>query len=586
MNDTSDTPSPALAARLEAYAAAARVRPWQSAAAPGGPAQPAGDPTVLDLFEAVDPGAPSLTYFDGALDYAALGDLSDRLAAWLHGRGVRRGDRVAIVLQNTPQFVVATLAAWKLAAVPVTLNPMYRAPELARLFADCQPRAIVCHDAQWALVVEAAQGIVAPDSMLWTSPREMQDRDDDRVLPPRVDAPSAPGLAEVLAQTSVRRDLLVRPEPGDLAVLLYTSGTTGVPKGAMLSHRNLVFNARICVAHFKLSDASRIFALAPLFHVTGFEVQMVAAFAAGASQILSYRFQPQVVLDAFVEHRPTFIIGAITAFIALMGQQQATSSHFDSFASIYSGGAPIAPAVVEAFRQRFGRAIRSSYGMTELSAPSHLAPAEGGIPVDPASGALSIGRPTAGIDVIVVDDAGLPVAAGVHGEIVVRGPNVMAGYWRKPAETAEVLTGGWMHTGDVGFFDDAGWFYLVDRKKDMISASGFKVWPREVEDVLYAFPGIREAAVVGAPDDYRGETVVAFVSMAGDATLDTAELVRHCRARLAAYKCPTLVHVMPELPKTETGKITRSVLAQKLRATGSDGPAGVPGSAQRQQPAR
>jgi long-chain acyl-CoA synthetase len=305
--------------------------------------------------------------------------------------------------------------------------------------------------------------------------------------------------------------------------------------------------------------------VAPLFHVTGFEVQMLGAFAAGAAQVLTYRFQPAVVLDAFLEHRPTFIVGAITAFIALMNQPDATQAHFASFDRLYSGGAPIAPAVVEAFARRFGRSIRSSYGMTELTAPSHLAPAEGTIPVDPRSGALSVGVPMPGIDVIVVDDLRRPLGPGAHGEVVVRGPGVMAGYWRKPAETEEVLVGGWMHTGDIGFFDEAGWFYLVDRKKDMISASGFKVWPREVEDVLYAFPGVREAAVVGAPDAYRGETVIAFVSAEPGAALDVAALGQFCRERLAAYKCPAAINILPELPKTASGKITRNTLKQELR---------------------
>jgi long-chain acyl-CoA synthetase len=175
--------------------------------------------------------------------------------------------------------------------------------------------------------------------------------------------------------------------------------------------------------------------------------------------------------------------------------------------------------------------------------------------------------------VIVIDDEGGPVGPQVHGELVIRGPNVMAGYWRKPGETAEAMANGWMHTGDVGFFDAQGWFYLIDRKKDMICASGFKVWPREVEDVLYAFAGVREAAVVGAPDDYRGETVVAFVSAAAGASLDPAALQQHCRTRLAAYKCPVAVQVLGDLPKTESGKITRAVLARSLRVSADPQPA-------------
>lgn len=549
---------------LAAYEAAARVRPWERGQQHRAPTPE--ETTALDLFEAAAPASVAIRYFDRALDHTALGAASDRLAGWLHERGVRQGDRVAIILQNTPQFVIATLGVWKVAAVAVPLNPMYRVPELAKLFADCTPRAVICHDEQWTTVIEAAHNLVEADAILWTSAHEFQARDDERILPARSPAPASHSLASAIASGSGRPSAAPRPLADDLAVLLYTSGTTGVPKGAMLTHRNLVFNARICVEHFALGLSSRIFGLAPMFHVTGFEVQMVSAFAAGASQVLTYRFQPAVVLDTFVEHRPTFIIGAITAFIGMMNDPQASPEHFASFERIYSGGAPIAPAVVAAFEQRFGRAIRSSYGMTELTAPSHLAPAEGPIPVDPDSGALSIGRPTPGIDVIVVGDDGRPVGPRLQGELAVRGPNVMSGYWRKPDETSQVLAGGWMHTGDIGFFDEDGWFYLIDRKKDMISASGFKVWPREVEDVLYSFPGIREAAVVGAPDDYRGETVVAFVSASEGVALDSDGIGRHCRERLAAYKCPVAIHVLPELPKTESGKIRRGVLAQRLRS--------------------
>jgi long-chain acyl-CoA synthetase len=480
------------------------------------PTMPDAATSALDLFATARPEAPAITYFDRSFDYAALDDLSDRLAAWWRDQGVREGDRVAIILQNTPAFVIGTLAAWKLAAIAVPMNPMYQAPELARLFDDCAPVAVLCHDDKWATVAEVAAGRVDAERLLWSSPREMQSRDDARVLPapPASPAPSAQSLAAILGSAHAMPPAQPRPAADDVAVLLYTSGTTGMPKGAMLTHRNLVVNARTCVEHFGLAESSSIFGIAPLFHVTGFEVQMVTAFAASANHVLAYRFQPAVVLDAFIEHRPTFVIGAITAFIALMNHPATTRAHFDSFHSIYSGGAPIAPAVVNAFEQRFGRSIRSSYGMTELTAPSHLAPEHGTIPVDPLSGALSIGLPTAMINAIVVDETGQPVGPREPGELLVRGPNVMAGYWRKPTETAETLAGGWMHTGDVGFVDEEGWFYLVDRKKDMISASGFKVWPREVEDVLYGFPGIREAAVVGAPDDYRGETVVAFVSSA------------------------------------------------------------------------
>jgi long-chain acyl-CoA synthetase len=549
---------------LAAYEAAAAAPLWMKFRGSEAEAAQSRSVTALDLFRSAPREAPALYYFDTCLSYGDIDRLSDRLAGGLSRKGVGRGDRVAIILQNVPQFAIATIAAWKLGAIVVSLNPMYRGPELAKLFADCTPKAALCHDDQWETVSRAAAGMIEPDLVLWTSGREFQTRNDTRVLPPPGKAPAEQAMAKVLEQ-ALPPPSPTTLHPDDIGLLLYTSGTTGVPKGAMLTHRNLVANALISRDHFQLDGASRIFGIAPLFHITGFELQLVTGFAAGASQTLTYRFHPSVVLEAFLERKPTFMIGAITVFIALMNQPEATREHFASFAHLYSGGAPIAPAVTDAFAQRFGHSIRVAYGMTELTSPSHLTPNDGTIPVDPQSGALSIGLPIPGVSTIVVDDLRRPLAPGEYGEIVVRGPGVTLGYWGKPAETAEALLGGWMHTGDIGFYDEAGWFYLVDRKKDMISASGFKVWPREVEDVLYAFPGVREAAVVGAPDSYRGETVVAFISAARGVEIDSAELSRFCRERLAAYKCPAEVRVMDDLPKTVTGKITRNVLKQDLR---------------------
>lgn len=554
------------AAILAGYEQAAQARPWLPLyRASGARAPDGGTTTALDLFRAAPREAPAIAYFDATLDYGEVDRLSDALAGWLAARGVSAGDRIAVILQNVPQFVVASVAVWKLSATVVSLNPMYRQRELERLFRDCGPRVVVCQDDHCAVVSAAARGLVDPALILWTNGREFQCRDDARVLPAASEPSGGEPLSRFLAKASPPPPP-ARLSPDDVGLLLYTSGTTGTPKGVMLTHRNLVHNALVCRDHFELHRQSRIFGVAPLFHITGFEIQMVAAFAASASLVLTYRFHAAVALEAFLEHRPTFIIGAVTAFIALMNHPRVTSAHFASFDRLYSGGAPIAPAVIDAFAQRFGRTIRSSYGMTELTAPSHLAPADGPIPVDQESGALSIGIPTPGTDAIVVDDFRRPLGPGQHGELVVRGVNVMAGYWGKPVETAEVLMDGWMHTGDVGLFDAAGWFYLVDRKKDMISASGFKVWPREVEDVLYSFSGVREAAVVGVPDPYRGETVVAYVSAEHGAALDVAALSRFCRERLAAYKCPSQINVLPDLPKTASGKITRNTLKQAVKA--------------------
>jgi len=272
------------------------------------------------------------------------------------------------------------------------------------------------------------------------------------------------------------------------------------------------------------------------------------------------RFRPEVAIDAFVEHGVTFTVGSITAFNAIHQVPHASREHFASMRSVYSGGAPIPPPTVERFRERFGVYIHNVWGMTETSSAVIAVPLGAQAPVDPASGTLSVGVPLPGLDVRVVNGSGEPVAPGEQGELVVRGPQVVPGYWQKPEVTAAAIPEGWLHTGDGAIMDEAGWVYLVDRIKDQINTSGYKVWPREVEDALYAHPAVHEAAVVGKPDDYRGEAVVAYVSLKAGASAGADELIAFTRERLAAYKCPREVHILDDLPKTQTGKIRRNVL--------------------------
>jgi long-chain acyl-CoA synthetase len=278
----------------------------------------------------------------------------------------------------------------------------------------------------------------------------------------------------------------------------------------------------------------------------------------GASLVLSCRFDAEAALELIERHGVTFTTGAITAFIAMMnaGSERDTST----LRTIVSGGAPIPPATVEAFEKRFGVYIHNIYGLTETTSPSHCVPIGTRAPVDPASGALSVGVPVYGTVVRVVDEQGDDLPAGEVGELVTSGPQVVPGYWGKPEESERAIPVGRLHTGDVGFMDADGWFFVVDRKKDQINAAGFKVWPREVEDVLYEHPAVREAAVVGVPDDYRGETVKAFVSLRSGESADADDLIAFCRERMAAYKYPRLVEFVDELPKTASGKVLRRVL--------------------------
>ena len=304
--------------------------------------------------------------------------------------------------------------------------------------------------------------------------------------------------------------------------------------------------------------------VAPLFHITGVIGHLAIALLVPIPLVLAYRFEPQVVLDAIREHEPTFSIGSITVFIALMNAPGAQRDDLASMTRLYSGGAPIPPSTIKAFSDHFGLYIHNFYGLTETSSPSHGVPREADAPVDTASGALSVGVPVFSTVVRIVRDDGTDADVGEVGEIVTRGPQVVPGYWNKPEETQNALRAPdgsvELKTGDVGYMDDQGWFYVVDRKKDQINAGGYKVWPREVEDVLYEHPAVREAAVVGVPDEYRGETVKAFVSLRPGQEVDPDELIAFCKERMSAYKYPRQVELMDEIPKTVTGKLLRRAL--------------------------
>ncbi len=548
-------------------------KPWLSLYDPGQPATITPDFTdALAMFRAArarNPAGPAIRYFDGTLTYAELDRLSDHLAGALIARQFRAGDRLAVFLQNVPQFVIAVLAAWKAGGIAVAVNPMNRTRELAILFADCTPQAVICHDDSYAATIGALEENLRPPTILTTSAREFQTRNDPRLFT----QPSADPILESIPESMVGVTTLsaalaeAHPappaqqfRPDDVAFLVYTSGTTGVPKGAMNTHGNVTFNAQTYRDWIGLAEGAPILGIAPLFHITGLIGHIAAAFITAAPLILAYRFEAGIVLDAVAEHQAAFTIGAITAFIALMNHPNASPAKLASMTKIYSGGAPIPPSVVTGFREKFGHYIHNGYGLTETNSPTHVVPLTSEAPVDPASGALAIGVPVYNTLSWICDDAGNPVPVGEIGEIVTAGPMVVPGYWNKPDKTAEAIRNGRLHTGDVGFMDQAGWFYLVDRKKDMINAAGYKVWPRDVEDVLYTHPAVREAAVIGIPDPYRGETVKAVISLKPGTATTPDDIITFCKSRMAAYKYPRAVEIIDDLPKTVTGKILRREL--------------------------
>jgi long-chain acyl-CoA synthetase len=502
--------------------------------------------TVLSMFRdrvAEEPDAPALHHFGRDLSRRDVDQLSDALAHGLTHLGVWQGDRVAISLQNTPTFVLTVLAAWKVGAIVVPVNPMLRGTELGHLLGDCEPRVFVCHPDMAPLVDEVRDATGIDVSVLSSHP-------DDLVV-------------ETEGGTTTAEVTWADPRPDDIALLTYTSGTTGPSKGSMSTHANLTYQAEASGDWFGLSDQDRMLTTAPFFHITGLGLHLAVALARGVPMVLTNRFDPDTVLRLVEDYRPTFTIGAITAFIALADRAETGHAGLSHMSTCFSGGAPVAQSVVERYERDFGVYIHNIYGLTESTSACIAVPRGRRAPVDEASGALAIGVPLPGTAVSVVDDDGAQVPPGTAGELVVRGPSVGTGYWNRPDETAHAFRDDGLHTGDVAVVDADGWVFIVDRKKDLVVVSGYKVWPREVEDVLYLHPAVREAAVVGRPDEYQGESVLAFVALRDGEHVSPDELRDHCRAHLSAYKCPRSVELLDDLPKTATGKILRRELRSR-----------------------
>ncbi|CAL9675124.1 Long-chain-fatty-acid--CoA ligase [Streptomyces sp. enrichment culture] len=520
--------------------------------------------TTLELLSgaaATAPDRPATTYLGGTLTYREVDELTDGVAHYLIERGFRPGDRLALYLQNIPQFLLALFGAWKAGGAVVPLNPMYR-DELAHILTDAGVSAIVCDEQAWTEHVRERATAAGVTTALTASPLDLQTLDDARVFAglTRQRSEGADDILGVARARAGRR--LAHPglTPDDIALISYTSGTSGLPKGATNTHRNLTANAVLLRLYDEIPPGSPIFALAPLFHITGMVVQLLNAVDLASPLVLVHRFEPGVVIDALKRERPAYMVGPSTAYMALMAHPDFAAEAFASLRTLNSGGAPLPPAVVERFHEQTGLYVRNGYGLTETSAPCVVVPVGRQAPVDPDSGTLSIGLPLPTAMVRIVDEEGRDLGPNEVGEIAVEGPMVVPAYWNRPEATAESIPNGRLLTGDVGFMDRQGWVYVVDRKKDMINASGFKVWPREVEDVLYRHPAVREAAVVGVFDPYRGETVAAFVSLRPEGSVEPEDLVAHCRRHLAAYKAPRTVSIRDDLPKTTSGKILRREL--------------------------
>jgi long-chain acyl-CoA synthetase len=521
-----------------------------------------------ELFERAvreAPGEPAFLYFDTAIGVAEAAERAHALAAGLRGElGLRPGDRVALMLQNVPQLPIAVHAVWRCGGVITTVNPMNKERELRHQLIDSGARIVVCLESLHGVVAAAREGTavehvvtVSELDMLETVPAALAGHE-------RLECPGAIAFESLAAGEGGGGAAEV--ELDSPALVTYTSGTTGLPKGAINTHRAVIHNAEAMKNWGSLGRGDVTVAMAPLFHITGLVCHMSTARAGRTPLLLLYRFEPGEILRLIERWRGTYVIGPLTAFIAMLDHPSFGAADLSSLTKVASGGAPVYAGVVERWEAATGAYMHNTYGLTETAAPSHLVPIGSRSPVDPETGALSIGRPIADTDskVVRVEDGG-EAEPGEEGEILTRGPAVTPGYWNRPEESAAAIEDGWLHTGDVGKRDAKGWFYLVDRIKDMINVSGYKVWPREVEDVLFKHPALAEAAVVGAPDSYRGETVVAYVVLREGTGVGEAEVIAHCREQLAVYKAPRRVVFVEEIPKTLTGKALRRELRERER---------------------
>lgn len=528
-------------------------------------------PDLVSLATAAfrsDPGAVAVDFYGWQATYADLDRLSGGVAAYLRDKGIETGDRVGVYLQTSPHFVIAALGIWRAGGVVVTMNPMYREREATEILHDSGAVGVIASEQGWREVigpVVAASGIELAVALTACEVDVLADPD------PRVFGELRPApvdgvddlltVAEEFASAAAAGEALAVSVDGDaVAVLCYTSGTTGPAKGAMLTHGALAAGVALNSQWLGTGPTTTIYGAAPLFHVVGLVLGLLHFLQARAKFVPGYRFVPPVALELFRQHRPYFFVAPPTAYSAMMATPGVSAADFSSFERMFAGGAMLPPAIVEEFEQRFGRYVNNGYGLTETCGACVFAVPNRPARVDEATQAMSNGVPLPGIDARIVGEDGAELPDGERGEIQVRGPMLAAGYWEKPEETAKAFHVGWFSTGDVGFFDDEGFLYCADRIKDMIVASGFKVWPGEVEQVLLATGLVREAAVVGVPDAYRGETVKAYVLLDPAVQTTAEELIARCRKQLAAFKVPSEIEIRDDLPRTLSGKVLRREL--------------------------
>ncbi len=535
---------------------------------------PEGRPRSLDFPEKplcqflrdnarIAPNKVAINFYGREISFQEFDKQTDQLATALADFGLKKGERVSLFLENSPQFVIGYFAILKAGGVVVAANPMFKEEELKYEIKDSGARIIIAQDILYPKVmnIRADAGL---SHVFLTSYWDYLPPNPSLPIHPSMQAPKErfpetfdlPELIDAYKPEPPRIDLNLKE---DLALLQYTSGTTGLPKGAMIPHYSLLYNTVGSAVWLGIQEEDVHLSVLPFFHVTGMIHSMNMPIYTRTTNVILSRFDPQVTLEAIQKYRCTTWTGITTMNVAVVNYPDIKKYDLSSLKRGLSGGAPIPEEILRKWRENMGTELSEGYGLSETISQTHMNPY-----LNPRYG--SIGLPYFGVDCRIVDvETKKEVPLGEEGELLLKGPMVMKGYWNRPEETAEVLKDGWLATGDIAKMDADGYFYIVGRKKDLIKASGYSVFPAEVENFLYHHPAVKEVAVIGVPDPYRGENIKAVIVLKPEYKhkVREKEVVAWARDKMAAYKYPRIVEFVQELPKTASGKVLKRVLRER-----------------------
>ncbi len=506
------------------------------------------------------PDGTALNYMGNRISYRELDGLVNRFARALMELGIKEGDKVSLVLPNIPQAVISCMAAHRIGAVAVQNNPMYTERELQYQFMDSGTRIALSFNAIVPRIVSFmsktnVEKVIScsPNTFLPSQVREQMPEEDTAGRPTENVL-----LFEDLMEKQSSDPLEDKSKWDELSTLIYTGGTTGVSKGVMLSHKNISINTqqyRACLNYLKDGEEVALGNF-PLFHAAGFTGHQNICIWLGWEHIMVPRPEPDMIIDMVKNYKPTIMGGVPTIFTALLNSPEFRAIDLSFIKAFLSGAAPLPEEIIRDLTELTGAEMIESYGLTEVSPIATLMPLGGKL----KQGTAGVPLPDMDIKVVDTETGEKEMKPGEEGEIIIKGPNVMMGYYNKPEETKEALKDGWVYTGDIGVFDEEGYLSIVDRKKDMIIASGYNIYPVEIDNLLYDIPEILEACTVGVPHEYRGETVKSFIVLKEGKTLTEEQVVNYCKERLAPYKVPKIIEFVGELPKSTVGKILRREL--------------------------